>query len=662
VVSNSFHMISWISYTTSKVLPTFVGEEFASSSSTWSQSFDAGTDYRGSSFPAGSYGDSSFYSSDATITISRADGLETIVSRSKRSRISRRQFYTYANNGQRGTSETLTTFTNPLQIVFQETTSVSSYFGYKRSTQTISGYSYWDEDGDTPQIETLQGSIWTTTLINTFSDGQPTEIKSFTQKTTTTMSTVQSIVTGVPMTSLYTTTKDKKEFETYQHPSGDVVVVENTIFEMVPSRGGAFGGYDWKSAVSCESYLTQEVPITDFTYAPTRFTHFFSETYVTTLNVRHSSLSTESKSSVASDFRISGSIIEPRSQEILISPGRTVFPWNSSNGKTTTNYFIPGSQTTLVVTKSEKEDFGHTYSSTLNSKSATVYPPGTGPYPNPIGGGGEGGSTTEGQTLKSGVFYVKNFDHGSGFSYLSGVFLKANSFTAVAANRVYNGIANADLSFNSQNTHSTYGIFMNANPQHTWQERYGFVDAYSISNGIIGLVPIGPTFTGIVSLNAQGEEIAETSKHTTISGSRIGSNFTTTAAYQNSSNGITVKTTESGFFTMQSVSSVHFGVSSDSVNAILLNYGTRVYNYYNQIFGGFTTPNASRTFYISPGVIHSTTYDATNSGTGSTSFVSGTTYATNDVGFVPITMFNLIACIQGYGVVGQDLVDQGQLI
>jgi hypothetical protein len=181
---------------------------------------------------------------------------------------------------------------------------------------------------------------------------------------------------------------------------------------------------------------------------------------------------------------------------------------------------------------------------------------------------------------------------------------------------------------------------MTANAQHTWE---GYNNQASISQNVIGAVPFYPTFTGIISRDSEGWELCDTSEFTTVNGSRIGAQFTTTIAWQTVEGTSTKNSTSSGSFTVNSSIAQEFGVTTRAPT----------------IAGGFETPNAARTVIVSPGVVLSTTYDASGSGTASSSFSTGTTYISAPTGPQTITISSLIPRVQGYGVYTQRLLDDG---
>jgi hypothetical protein len=189
---------------------------------------------------------------------------------------------------------------------------------------------------------------------------------------------------------------------------------------------------------------------------------------------------------------------------------------------------------------------------------------------------------------------------------------------------------------------------MSANAQHTWEDgnrfRFDYVRG-SISQRIVGAIPLYPTFSGLIRFGADGWERCDTSEYTSVNGSRVGSEFSTTIEWQTVEGTSTKSSTSSGTFTVDSTMSAEFGVLKEQNTQTLA--------------GGFQTPNAARTVLVSPGAMLTTTYDSSGSGSGSISLATGTTYKSAPTGPVPITLSSFLQRIQGYGVFTQRLIDDG---
>jgi hypothetical protein len=196
---------------------------------------------------------------------------------------------------------------------------------------------------------------------------------------------------------------------------------------------------------------------------------------------------------------------------------------------------------------------------------------------------------------------------------------------------------------------------MEANAQHTWeggQNAFGNftgIALASISQRVVGAAPLYPTFSGFIRHDEEGWELCDSTEYTTVRGSRVGSQFSTTIAWQTVEDTSTKNSTSSGEFTVKSASSAIVGVQIGE------QYILRKY----PIVGGFETPNAARTVFVSPGALATTTYDASGSGSGSTSLASGTSYKNSPTGPVPITLSSFLPRIQGYGIYTQALLDDG---
>lgn len=199
------------------------------------------------------------------------------------------------------------------------------------------------------------------------------------------------------------------------------------------------------------------------------------------------------------------------------------------------------------------------------------------------------------------------------------------------------GVANANLSYNTANTHSTVGLMLTANPQHTWtMEADGLAQ---ISRGVVGAYPLTPTFRGIIDHDDDGWPVCDATGKTSVAGKRIGANFSTTIIYNVVQNSKTVQTTSSGSFT----ASTSIQQECGEVSAHLWN---------SVVFGGFETPNAARKEFW-PGRVAAliTTWDASNSGTSSTYNSSMKTEEFTKVGPVACTLSSFIKIYQGRKII-----------
>ena len=764
-------MISWRSYTTSKVLPTFVGESITTASTSYSGS-NIGVAYGGGTTSSASFSQVFSITISPVLTFSgktqgdtnvgvyfgaytriNTDFLDrkTSVNRNSTFYELRGSFNGSAYVG--GHEEGVTTSTSPLRTIKQETTEIASYVRNIYQTKTISQEGYEDETFD------LVGYIWTVTSSQqTLSNGDTTNITSFFQTTTKTTETVVDYVT-TESTRTIVTQGDEVELLTYTAPDGTVEVIAHTI-------------YEGRNAVTVDS-PTSGKPVTELSYSPTRFTHSFKEYYTKTLDVRDASLSTNAvttnsttrsghqtttrswsnetfvnyyqeyesrtcsnrtgstvytetdedgnlteytefdkvtrttpfsyqagfqfsittdtvintttttfrtfngQSTVAftdfdkyttgsqgtgstqirtstnfventiftetSTFLISGDLLTHSSQDWPGLVDQNVFPWSTTGNGNKRFFNLPNDKTSIITTTTINVNFGHTWniaaqsnSETTSSRTHKLY---SGTATASVLAEGASASTAAFGNKKNGIFFAKLQYSGS----------KRNQATVVRfahQNFQGHGLANPSLDFTTDNTHSTLGAFMSANAQHTWA---GFplgqgIERGNIMRGVVGAVPLYPKFSGLIYKDSEGWELCDTSEYTTVGGSRIGKSFTTTITWKTVIGTITQNTTSSGSFTIDSFLAAKVG--AEAVN--------------DTIRGGFFTPNASNTIIVSPGaVILLTTYDKQGSGTGSTQYPTGTTYADALNGEVPITISSFIPIAQGYGVFTQGLLDNG---
>jgi hypothetical protein len=246
------------------------------------------------------------------------------------------------------------------------------------------------------------------------------------------------------------------------------------------------------------------------------------------------------------------------------------------------------------------------------------------------------------QTQNSGTTRYLSYEEkkiGEFYRKVTSLTLRNNTITMLAASQLA-GLASPALTYETKNTHSTVGIFMTHNAEHTWE---GLTAAGLISQSVVGAVPLYPTFTGLIFRDSDGWELCDTSDFTTVKGARVGDRFSTTIAWQTVEGTSTKNSTSSGEFTMGSTNSAEFGVRQGA----------------QTIAGGFETPNAASTVIVTPGALLTTTYNAAGSGSGSTSLDTGTTYNSAPTGPQPITISSFLRRVQGYGVITQQLLDNG---
>jgi hypothetical protein len=761
-------MISWRSFTTSKVLPTFVGESIITASESYRRTRASGFDYAGN------------FVNDGTETSSRSEINSPILTYFAAQEGATGGIYelpdTYfgrpgpgapyeriseaTNDGEAQILSTVVTKnstieshygitrTSPLATIRQETTTTESFERRIRTTKTISADEGEDGGGNTYN-DPLMGYVWATTLVDsTNPNGETTQIPSVTQVETRTTETVIDYRTTQFERTILTTTGGDVIFTTYTHPDGDVLVVENTIWESAPNVDGE---YNWRLVVTADS-PNSAVPLTAFAYAPSRFTISYSE-FTETLPVRADSASTipvttrqtektghettrvgysndtykawfnsfetrtcenrtgftvyterddegniveytsfdavnrrvpvsyqnngqttfeeptqvntttttfetfnggqtttiyssrgnttqtaetgeaaqrnrtyfvaNTVSEEITTFQISGQLVK----DTWVSwPGlsdKNILPWFSTGDGNRRFYNLPNSETTLVKTTSRLVTFGNSWDIVYDDQNVTQ--------------GIVGTKTQKWQNIKAGQFFTKR---GVGIQILPD-----GAATQISADQL-DGLASPALTYATGNTHSTVGVFMTANAQHTWEDGniYGFdMEVGSISRNVVGAVPLYPTFSGLIRRDADGWELCDTSEYTTVRGSRVGSQFSTTIAWQTVEGTSTKNSTSSGEFTMGSTNSADFGVRQGA----------------QTIDGGFQTPNAARTVIVPPGALLTTTYDSANSGSGSTLFSTGTSFTTTPVGLVPITLSSFIQRVQGYGAIELNLLDNG---
>jgi hypothetical protein len=734
-------MISWRSYTTSKVLPTFVGQSGYSATYSWSgtnpfpepdgtnQAGVAGsTSYKGvltrnrllTSQSWQSANERSFRNSTGGIAVSKAQGaLSAATSVTENTTWTRRnEFFEDGTREREPTSAS-----TPLATRRQESTKTESYESGYRTTKTISAYE--DDEGN---AEPLRGYIWTTTITGAGTDAKTT----FEQVETDTTETVVEFKTREGQRTVVTTTGGDVLFKTYTAIDGNVEVIAHTIYELNANTFAAI--VDTPDA---------EVAVTELTFAPTQFTRSFSETYAEELTFVIDR--TDRTSTTTATTTAKTDVPTTRAKQTQESwkrwsrkfeskngcdPEREIykstlesFPNNNfgteveetiTNGTETTISIFGGFATTTTVTQrfnftalpidatstgntGEAQQRTRTHTSTITfseevttfsvsgnvTKTDTVNAPGfienqnfpwrsygedarrffsvpgettlqttTTASVSPITTMADDLNITESQTfvvfgegvpvsVGSSTFTlsVNEVLTGSFYRKAGGITTRRNNATAIQAAQPNGGIANQNLNFTTQNTHETAGIFMAHNAEHYWASPA----EGSISRGVIGAIPLYPTFSGLITEGSDGWELCDSSEYTTVVGSRVGQNFSTTIAWQTVEGTSTKNSTSSGEFSLNTTLSVSFGVQN--VNPT--------------IAGGFATPNASRTLIMSPGVVLMTTYDASGSGTLSSSYSTGTTEAVAPVGPVPVTISSFISRAQGYGVFTQSLLDNG---
>lgn len=737
-------MISWRSFTTSKVLPTFVGESgysaTYSASNTRPYPEPDGDDQGGIQVDYSYQGEltlnrtlssiswtekrgNSFRASDGRVAVSSGNvGLSALTSVNENTTwIRKNEFFSDGTRERDPTSNS-----SPLATIRQETTKSESYESGYRTTKTISAY-----EDDFGNEEPIIGFIWTTTVT-----GEGTNAKTTVEQISTeTTETVEDFKTRPGERTVIATAGEDVEFKTYTATDGDVIVVAHTIYEL---NSNTF-------AATANSPLT-DIPVTNLSFEGSRFTRSFSDTYAAELTfvidrtdrTSTTTITTTGKTDVPTTRAKQTQETWKRWQQQYeqkrgCDPERDLFKTTVesyqnihfgteieetiTNGTQTTFETFNGASTTTTVTKRfqqtallvdatsigatgafQQRTRTRTKTNTFSvetttfsvsgnvTKTSTVTVPGfvenehfpwrsygddarrlfsvpndqttlhatttTQAFPETTmnvdsnvsetgildfffqGTRGVDGSSTTALTVKevvTGKFYRK----------AAGISTSRNNATVVRAAQLNGGIANQNLSFRTQNNHATAGIFLEHNAEHTWNSpSFGL-----ISQGIVGAIPLIPTFSGLMSEGSDGWGLCDSSDYTTVAGSRVGQNFSTTIAWKTIEGTSTKNNTSSGSFTLNSTSSVSFGVSTQFR---LL-----------EPWGGFATPNASRTVIVSPGVVLMTTYDAESSGTLSTSYSTGTTETVAPVGPVPVTLSSFLPRVQGAGVYTQRLLDDG---
>jgi hypothetical protein len=573
-------MISWRSFTTSKVLPTFVGVNGGSGASSYSveQRFDTW---------------SSSYNQSKTVSESNGFTSETIIDKNS--------YITNGNIPNNGTPEQLpgTTIISPPQKVRQETTSIETYESFYTSTKRASE-SIDNENNTIPFFS----YVWTTNKNG--------ENVSFEQVTTDATSIVTEQKTRRGSRTKVTTTGAEIEFVTYTANDGNVVVVDHTIIEQ--NSGIHFATFnDFESSQA----------VTALEFSPTRITLSFSENYVSTLPVRDSSITSTESTSVPF-FSVSGSLTKSE-RATLPDFAYNIFPWSVS-GERVGTLFQTNDAWTLVTSSSQLITFENTW----NTQTQTI-----------VDMGVNGTYTYKSGRAKTGEFYRKQFA-------LVGDAGTRNNSTLVRASEP-DGVLDLNLTFDTKNTLSSLGLMVEGNYEYQWEEDFagrGFPN-------ITVAIPLEPIFTRTLS-SSNNAPIPETSKHTTITGSRQGGSYTTAAGWQEVSADRTIKTTTSGSFSLKTTSSRPVGVFQRSNND---DFGFRGF----EAVGGFMTPNALHTIVFSPGLIFQTTFDASTSGTLSSFYETGTSQTFSDSGPVPITLFSRMRFVKGYGLYTQRLLDNGLL-
>jgi hypothetical protein len=718
-------MISWRSFTTSKVLPTFVGESGYSGTYSTSYSFEfpepQGTNQAGVSGTGSirdeitinryltsqdnSFGDRASVFRNSTGGIVASQGSERTVSNytsvTENSTIIRGNFYDGGGN----LLERIPTINlSPLATVTQETTKTEPYQSGYRTTKT-------DDKGFTFK--------WVTTLVEIEnSKGEITEIPSVSRVSTYTTQTIQDNKTRPGTRTITATTGGPVQLKTYTAVDGDVVVVAHTIIELNSDTLAA--------SIETPSSLS---PLTNFPFTNQRFTLFFKDEYAETLSfltnindyTQTTTQTTTNKTDTPTtrqrviqetwkqwyqDFEYTESCDPEKSVERTVAVSspfihiKTITEETIGNGSVTTFQTFNGfsTQTTLIAVPAfarfSRTTIGnvgsfiqrprtYTFTNTFSfetttffvsgelTKTSTVDSPGfIGDFLFPWKTFGDEAkrlfsvknsetslsqSTTisiDPQTIRDDNFNSQTINEGA-TTFLSyqekkiGQFYRkattatifSNNATAIKAAQLA-GLASPALTFDTKNTHSTVGVFMTHNAEHTWEE---MSPPGLISQSVVGAVPLTPTFSGLIYRNAEGWELCDTSDYTSVSGSRIGSQFTTTINWQSLSDSSTVQTTSSGTFTVDSTSSAEIGVETQ--------IATRL--------GGFQTPNASVSVFLSPGIVHSTTYDALGSSTESALLEIGLTFESSVSGQLPITLLSFIPRVQGRGVYTQRLLDNG---
>jgi hypothetical protein len=615
----------------------------------------------------------------------------------------------YVNSISQVVEQPPTINSSPLTTVTQETTKTEPYESFYATTKTESEFD--DGEGNFTPYESY---VWTTTIFEIDTES----VTSVTEITTNATVTVVDFKTRPGTRTITDTTGEPVQFKTYTAADGDVLVVAHTIYELNSNTFAAtVETPSSQSPITNLSYEPQKFTLFfQDGYAETLTFHKnineYTQTTTQTTTIK-SDVPTTRQQQVEEtwkqwfvSFEYTESCDPQKTVErtfALSSPfihRSTITEETVGNGSQTTFQFFNAfsTQTTFVELQGRKPfsrtgigDDGsfiqrprtYTFTNTFSIETSTFFVSGDltatstveGPgfvekirFPwRTFGDGAKRLFTINNpetsflqtttivaapQTIRDDQFVFETNYESESF-YLSYEEKKIGQFYRKATNVTFfrnnateikaaqlAGLASPDLTYKTENTHSTVGIFMTHNAEHTWEEMNQ--EAW-ISQSVVGAVPLTPTFSGLIYRDAEGWQFCDTSKYTSVRGSRVGNQFSTTIAWQTVEGTSTKNSTSSGSFSVNSAGSAEFGVRLESPT----------------IAGGFVTPKAARTVIISPGAVIATTYDASGSGTVSTSLSTGTTYSSALTGPQPITISSLIPRVQGRGVYTQRLIDNG---
>lgn len=240
-------MISWRSYTTSKLPPTFVGQEETTESWTRSNANEFRTETASESYKATPTGSTRAGDQGGTQNLysENEDGDRVVIGQDEYN-LGGPYNHTTTVNKNTTFYWNRDPFSLPLQTVKQETTTEIPFTRQIRTTSTISAY-----EGFEGQQIPIEGYVWTLSTYETNRNGENTTLTTVSQITTETTLTVAG-GKEVPSSYLGTTTFQEQQFSTYDAPDGNVRVVAHTIYKPTALRGFGLNGSTWESAVSMQ--------------------------------------------------------------------------------------------------------------------------------------------------------------------------------------------------------------------------------------------------------------------------------------------------------------------------------------------------------------------------------------------------------------------------
>jgi hypothetical protein len=180
--------------------------------------------------------------------------------------------------------------------------------------------------------------------------------------------------------------------------------------------------------------------------------------------------------------------------------------------------------------------------------------------------------------------------------------------------------------FPLQNTYTANPQILSANAQHRFTVDQGLAFPTAL-----GAQPLQTSFTAVIDKDFSGFDICDPQQYSTLQGVRVADKISTTVSYRQGS----VVTTSSGFFNLQTAEPIPYGLQQLAGQ---------------QTLGGMPFPNASHTIFVPIGAIQKTVGGLNGFSTAVEFYETGKIIQGGVPGLQPISVIAPISVAKGKGV------------